>query len=96
MTGFCCDRIGGGGIGPWGMHSPGGFIWGLVFWAAIVLLVVGTIWLLRRRKRQPQAVAAEVIPLDVARRRLAAGEITASEFDEIWERLQRGAVPDDR
>ena len=45
--------------------------------------------MVRRLGRRPLAPAAVVDPLEIARRRLAAGEITVAEFEEMRDRLQR-------
>lgn len=85
--GGCC---GGFGWGGWGGLGTVGLVLNLVFFVGMLaVLGVGTIWLVRRLGRKPLAPAAEVDPLEVARRRLAAGEITVAEFEEIRDRLQR-------
>jgi uncharacterized membrane protein len=60
-----------------------------LFIGLIGLLVVGTVWLIRRTAQQP-AMATPVgqNPVEIARRRLAAGEITADEFEDLRQRLQ--------
>jgi uncharacterized membrane protein len=81
--GFCCNGFGWGGTG-------GGLILNLVFFVGMLaVLGVGTVWLVRQLGRRPLAPAAGVDSLEIARRRLAAGEITAAEFEEIRDRLQR-------
>ena len=45
---------------------------------------------LRQLSRQPTAPQGTADPLEIAWRRLAAGEITIAEFDEIRTRLQSG------
>jgi uncharacterized membrane protein len=68
--------------------GPSGHLLGLVLWVGVLaLLVFAAVWLVRRLARKPLAFAVET-PLDTARRRLAAGEITPAEFDLICDRLQ--------
>ena len=88
--GFCCNGFGWGGWGTWGGLGTIGLILNLVFFVGVLaVLGVGTVWLARRLGRRPLAPAAGVDPLEIARRRLAAGEITVAEFEEIRDRLQR-------
>lgn len=76
--------------GPLGCGG-GILIWLLIllaFFGFMALLVGGIVWATRsagRRPSEPQAGDA----LDVARRRLAAGEISIEEFEEIRQRLGR-------
>jgi uncharacterized membrane protein len=81
-----------GGWGAWGGLSVLGVILGGVLWIALLaLVVVAAIWLIRRSIRSPATVrsaAGGETPLEVAQRRLAAGELTVSEFDEIQQRLK--------
>jgi uncharacterized membrane protein len=85
--GFCWNGFGWGG---WGGLGTIGLVLSLVFFAAVlVVLGVGTAWLVRRLSRSPLAPAAGADPLEIARRRLAGGEITIAEFEEISDRLQR-------
>jgi uncharacterized membrane protein len=87
--GFCCNGFGwGGGWMGWG----GGWVGALVnlglFAGVVVLLGLGTVWLVRRIRVRTLTPEAASDPLDIARRRLAAGEITATEFEEIRDRLR--------
>lgn len=87
--GFCCNGFGWGGLMPWG-GTWGGLILNLVFFVGVLaVLGVGTIWLVRRLGRRPLDPAAGVDPLGITRRRLAAGEITVAEFEDMRDRLQR-------
>jgi uncharacterized membrane protein len=91
MMGFGCNGMGWGGWGSWGGPGIIGFILSAVLWVGILAtLVMGIIWLVRQLGRQPQKAAGETA-LSVAKRRLAAGEITMGEFDEIAHRLQAKA-----
>jgi uncharacterized membrane protein len=87
--GFCCNGFGWGGWGAWGGLGTVGLILNLVFFAGVLtVLGVATAWLVRRLSRSPLAPAAGVDPLEIARRRLAAGEITVAEFEDISDRLR--------
>ena len=82
--GFCCNGFGWGSWMGWG-----GLILNLVFFVGMLaVLGLGTGWLVRRLGRRPLAPATGTDPLDIAQRRLAAGEITVAEFEEIQNRLQ--------
>lgn len=68
----------------WGMHDGMGWwmvfggVWMLLFWAAIIWLVVwGVSRLSGDRARQGDT------PLDIARRRYARGEITREQFEQL-------------
>jgi uncharacterized membrane protein len=69
-----------------------GSILGLaVFIGVLGLLGLGIVWAIRQLAQggaamRPAQSAGEA--LDIARRRLAAGEITTEEFEEIRERLR--------
>lgn len=87
--GFCCNSFGWGGWMGW-EGTWGGLILNLVFFVGVLaVLGVGTVWLVRQLGRRPPAPAAAVDPFEIARRRLATGEITVAEFEEIRDRLQR-------
>jgi uncharacterized membrane protein len=77
-------------MGAW---SGGGWIatlFGLtLFVGLLALLALGAIWLARRMRLQPATVTAgRSEPLELARRRLASGEIAPAEFEELRERLE--------
>jgi len=77
---------GGWGWGPWGSTlGIVGLILNLLLFLA--LLGLGIAWLVRRLGHAP-AGSAGPDPLEIARRRLAAGKITAAEFEEIRSRLR--------
>jgi uncharacterized membrane protein len=59
-----------------------------LFVGVLVLLGLGTVWLVRRIRGQTLPSEAALDPLNIARRRLAAGEITTTEFEEIRDRLR--------
>jgi uncharacterized membrane protein len=95
MMGFGCNGMGWGGWGAWGGPGIIGLIVNIVLWGAVLAaLIAGIIWLVRRLGRQPQVTDGET-PLNLTRQRLAAGEITVGEFDEIVHRLQAKPGPAD-
>ncbi len=71
--------------GPWGMHDMWG-MWGLgmgffmlVFWGAVIVaLVYGIRWL--AAQSGPRDTEG---PVDIAKRRYAAGEITREQFEAL-------------
>ncbi len=88
--GWGCSEFGYGS--GWGnMHGFGGFPWFLVFGLLLVVLVYG-IFLLARRKAHPAGhynqAGSQTYALSIAQRRLAEGEITLDEFEEIRDRIQ--------
>lgn len=85
--GFCYNGF---GWGTWGGLGILGLILNLVFFAGLLaMLGLGTAWLVRQLSHRPAASEARVIPLEIAQRRLAAGEITIAEFEELRDRLRR-------
>ncbi len=95
--GFNWAHTGGRGMGWHGMGwgGMGIFAWvlGLVFFLGLLaLLALVAVWAFRQFGQEGAPVkssAAVGDPLDVARQRLAAGEITLEEYEEIRERLRR-------
>jgi len=83
--GWYCRGFGWGSLGTAGVILNVAFSVGL-----LVVLGLGIFWLVRQLSRQPTAPQGAADPLEIARRRLAAGEITIAEFDEIRTRLQSG------
>jgi uncharacterized membrane protein len=85
--GFCCDGFGWGG---W-MGMGGGWIsliLNVVMFAGVLaLLALAVVWFARQFRRTTPAETAPD-PLEIARRRLAAGEITVPEFEEIRNQLR--------
>ena len=76
-------------MGGWAGTGWLGALFGLAFFVGLAaLLAFGAIWLSRRTRRQPATAGApRTQPVDLARRRLASGEITPAEFEELRERL---------
>jgi putative membrane protein len=58
----------------------GGF-WMIVFWGAIIALIVWAV--IKLSRREDTTTGSKASPLDVAKERYAKGEITKSEFDQI-------------
>jgi putative membrane protein len=65
----------GDGMGWWMVF---GMIWMVLFWGAILWLIV---WGVTRVGGEHGS--ARETPLDIARRRLASGEITRAEFEQL-------------
>ena len=87
--GYGCNGIGWGGWGAWGGPGIIGLIVNIVLWGAVLAaLVAGIIWLARRLGHRSQVADGET-PMNLIRQRLAAGEITVAEFEEIRDRLER-------
>jgi putative membrane protein len=88
--GFCCNGFGWGGWGAWGSVGTVSLILNVVFFAGVLaVLGLGIVWLARQFSRRPAPSDAGGDPLEIVRRRLAAGKITVPEFEEIRDRLQR-------
>jgi putative membrane protein len=76
----------------WGFY---GFAWWwmllggicmVLFWGAVIWLVV---WAIRQVSRdQERGATSQDTPLEIAQRRLARGEITREEFEEVRDALQ--------
>ena len=58
----------------------GGF-WMIVFWGAIIALIVWVV--IRLSRREDTTSSSKVSALDTAKERYAKGEITKAEFDQI-------------
>lgn len=65
----------------WGVA---GMAWMVVFWGAIIALVV---WGVRRLSEPRYPGEHRATPLDIARERYARGEITREEFEQIKQDL---------
>ncbi len=96
--GNCVDGLGWRGLGHMGGWGPmagwgGGWLatlFGFTFLVGVMgLLALGAVWLARRSRLQPASAGTSAsTPLDTARHRLAAGEITPEEFEELREQLE--------
>lgn len=69
----------------WGSPMLFGSIWMIAFWAVIIGLVVRGVSKVLGSKSE--RVDSEEMPLDIARKRLARGEITRQVFDELTKAL---------
>ena len=84
--GFFCNDLG-WGLGGWGSLGVLGLILNAVFFIGLVVLaVVGVRWVVRQFASRGSASAPDA--LEIARRRLAVGDIGVTEFEEIRERLR--------
>lgn len=63
----------------------GGLVWMVIFWGAIIALVVWAVSRLTRREATPRSDSA----LEIARQRYARGEISREEFEQIRQDLGR-------
>jgi len=79
-----------GQFGPWGSLSVIGLILNVVIFAGVLaLLVFGIRWIVRQFGPRGGAGTAGTDALEMARRRLAAGEITVQEFEDIRSGLRK-------
>ncbi|MBI4310822.1 MAG: SHOCT domain-containing protein [Chloroflexi bacterium] len=67
-----------GGVG-WGWMMFG-WIWMVVFWGAIIWLIV---WAIKRLSQGQQPAGQGQSPLDIAKARYARGEITREQFEQL-------------
>ncbi|GAB4270496.1 MAG: SHOCT domain-containing protein [Deferrisomatales bacterium] len=73
--------------GPFAMiGGPWGTILTLVFWG---LLIAGAIWLGTRLLRRGETTPSGETPLDVLKRRYAAGEIRRDDFERMSREVSR-------
>ncbi|MBI3998366.1 MAG: SHOCT domain-containing protein [Armatimonadetes bacterium] len=83
--------MGPGMMGPWGGGRWGGGwgmpFFGMIFWV-LILVGIGLVLssYLRKTSAAPPVGSAEA-PLDILKRRLAAGEITREEYEAIKKEL---------
>ena len=84
--GGCCSGF---GWVAWGGLGTIGLILNLVlFVGLLVMLGIGSVWLVRQVRHRSSAPADRPAPLGIAQQRLAAGDITVEEFEEIRDRLR--------
>lgn len=94
--GFNWAHMRGHGMGWHGMRWGGMGIFAsvlgfLFFLGLLALLILVAVWAFRQFGRESapsSSLTAAGDPLDIASRRLAAGEITLEEYEEIRKRLQ--------
>ena len=96
MMGFGCDGIGFGHVMGWGGGMLGWIVPLLFLGLLLIALVIGIVWLVRQLSRKSSSGAPTETPLEASRRRLALGEITLDEFDEIARRLRTETAVVDR
>ncbi len=78
----------------WGFHDGMGWwmvlggLWTLAFWALVVWLVVWVVNRLTASRGGGQPRREEETPLEIVRRRLARGEITREEYEELVKALR--------
>ena len=86
--GWCCGGLGWGGWGAGGGLGTIGLVLNLIFFVGLLIVLgLGIAWLARQMGRRAAGPGGPD-PLEIARRRLAAGEITLAEFEEIRDRLR--------
>jgi len=82
-------RFGWGHMGAWGGMGIIGPILGLVLFVALLVLLAFAIrWLVRQSSSRGSTGTVGSDALEIARRRLALGEISIQEFEEIQKRLR--------
>jgi len=67
----------------WGWWMVFGGIWMLLFWIAIIWLVVWGIRSLLRHEGPKAGTTEKRDPLEIAKERYAKGQISKEEFDQI-------------
>ena len=72
---------GGDMTGFWIMSLVSGLIGLAVTIGLVVLIILGIRWFIRQERSAPGAAPREESPIDVLRRRYAAGEIDEEEFE---------------
>lgn len=69
----------------WGMHWAGWLVW--------LVVLVGVVWLIVRSQgggpSRDRGRATKESPLEILKRRYAAGELSTEEYEERKKRLQR-------
>ena len=86
--GFCGNGVGLGSWMGWG-GGWGGMILPLAFFVGmLVLLGLGAVLLARQLRGRPVVAGTGDAPLEIAQRRLAAGDITITEYEKIHDMLQ--------
>ena len=98
--GSFCSRVGGYGAGHmWGLGSGGGLLGvlgsllgTLLLLGLLALFAAAAIWLISRSRITTAVTGSgpslSISPLDLAQRRLAAGEITLDEYHRIRDELR--------
>lgn len=77
----------------WGMHAGWGWwmafgwLWFVLFWGGIIWLIVWAVNRLSGRRPEEGPQRRESTPLEIARERLAKGEISEEEFLRLKQHL---------
>lgn len=75
---------------PWGAYGASGFWWFPVFgFAMMLIMVLVVVVILRPLWGHTSLGRGPEDPVEILRRRYAAGEMTSEEFDERLQRLGR-------
>ncbi len=70
----------------WYMHEGMGWwmvfggVWMIIFWGAIIALIV---WGVRKLTKRSEITINKETPLDIAKERYAKGEISKTQFEQI-------------
>jgi putative membrane protein len=70
----------------WYMHDGMGWwmvfggVWMIIFWGAVIALIV---WGIKRLTRHSEAEFNKGNPVDIAKERYAKGEITKAQYEQI-------------
>jgi len=67
----------------WGWWMVFGGVWMLLFWIAIIWLVIWGIRSVVRHRDSKSGTAEKHDPLEIAKERYAKGQISKEEFDQI-------------
>jgi uncharacterized membrane protein len=86
--GICHGLFGWGGWTGLGGSWLGLILNTVLFASVLTLLGLAGVWLIRQFRHAAPTGTPGTDPLEIARRRLAAGEITIPEFEEIRDRLR--------
>jgi len=87
--GFCCNGLGWGRWMGWGGGWVGAILGLALLAAALAVVGLVAVWVVRKMRRGGVASGAAGDSLEIARRRLASGEISAEEYEQI-RRVLRG------
>ena len=91
--GFGCNGLGWGRAMGWGGGWLGMLVGLVVLGATVALIVAAVVWALRRARGGTTSTDTAGLPLEIARRRLASGEISVEEYEQIRQALRgEGAV----
>lgn len=83
--GWCQGFYGGRGFGMMGGFWPFGMVFMGIFWIAVIALAVWAFWRLTGGRKAPLTAESH---LDILKRRLAEGKITADEFTRLRKAIE--------